>query len=308
MDNVQHIETWNGGKGRLQSSVVSAGNGIGIVALPRDTALVKMDVVEGRWLASSDEIEIVMNQVAADDFGEPVEVGKQYRISLNSRSVQVRLVGIVKEFDAAKIYIDKAQYDEYANPEHRINSLMFVANDRSYEQVTKLKRDIEKRVAGTNFDVLYVMSQTERAKIIYDHLKIILTLFTLLSTLVLVVGALGMAAATSTNIMERTREIGVMRAIGATPKIVYRLFEVEGAMVSASGIVLGLLMSLPLSFYAAKFFGKLILGGNVSLNFAFSYIGLAVTLTITLIFGWLASRIPARKAVSISNREALTYE
>jgi ABC-type antimicrobial peptide transport system permease subunit len=108
--------------------------------------------------------------------------------------------------------------------------------------------------------------------------------------------------------MERTREIGVMRAIGATPKIVYRLFEVEGALVSVAGIVLGLLVSLPLSLHAAKFFGKLILGGDVSLNFAFSYIGLAVTLMITLIFGWLASRIPARKAVSISNREALNYE
>jgi len=308
LGNVRQIETWNGGRGRLQSTAVSTGNGIGIVALPRDTALVKMDVVRGRWLENSGELEIVMNQMATDDFGEPVEVGRQYRINLNGRSVQVRLVGIVKEFDAPKIYIDKAQFDEYANSEHRINSLMFVANDRSYEHVTKLKQDIEKRVAGTNFDVLYVMSQTERAKIIYDHLKIILTLFTLLSTLVLVVGALGMAAATSTNILERTREIGVMRAIGATPKIVYRLFEVEGAMVSVTGIILGLLLSLPLSLYAAKFFGKLILGGNVSLSFAFSYIGLATTLMITLVFGWLASRIPARKAVSISNREALTYE
>lgn len=308
LGNVQHIETWNGGKGRLQSSVVSTRNGIGIVALPRDTALVKMDVVQGRWLARSEEIEIVMNQMAADDFGEPVEIGKRYRIDLNGRPEQVRLVGIVKEFDTAKIYIDKAQYDEHANPGHLINSLMFVANDRRYEQVAKLKLDIERRVAGTNFDVFYVMSQTERAKIIYDHLNIILTLFTLLSTLVLVVGALGMAAATSTNILERTREIGVMRAIGATPKIVYRLFEVEGALVSVTGIILGLLLSLPLSFYAAKFFGALILGHNISLNFAFRHVGLAVTLMITLVFGWLASRIPARKAVSISNREALSYE
>ncbi len=308
LDNVQHIETWNGGRGRLESSVVSTGRGIGIVALPRDTALIRMNVIQGRWLQRSSELEIVMNQMAADDFGEPVEVGKQYLIDLNGRPAQVRLVGIIKEFDVAKIYIDKAQYDEYANPEHLANSLMFVARDRHYEQQVKLKRDIERRLAKTNLNVFYVMSQSERAKIIYDHLNIILTLFTLLSTLVLVVGALGMAAATSTNILERTREIGVMRAIGATPKIVYRLFEVEGAIVSMAGIILGLLLSLPISFYAAKFFGTLILGHNVSLQFAFSHIGLATTLAITLIFGWLASRIPARKAVSISNREALFYE
>lgn len=306
LDNVQGIETWSGG--RLQSSVVSASNGIGIVALPRDTALVRMDVVQGRWLRHSGELEIVMNQMAAADFGQPVEVGRQYFTDLNGKPAQVRLVGIVKEFDVAKIYIDKAQYDEYANPERRINSLMFAANDRGYAQVVRLKQDIERRVAGTDLDVFYVMSQAERAKIIYDHLAIILTLFTLLSLLVLVIGALGMAAATSTNIMERTREIGVMRAIGATPKIVYRLFESEGSIVSMTGIITGLMLSLPLSFYAAKFFGKMILGHNVSLNFAFSPAGFAATLAITFSFGWLASRIPARKAVSISNREALSYE
>ena len=62
------------------------------------------------------------------------------------------------------------------------------------------------------------MSQAERSKIIYDHLNIILTLLAFLAMLVLVVSALGMASATGINIMERTREIGVLRAIGATPK------------------------------------------------------------------------------------------
>jgi putative ABC transport system permease protein len=308
LKNVLSIETWNGGRGRLQSSVVSTNNGIGIIALPYDTDLVKMDVIKGRWLQHSNDLEIVMNQVAAEGFGEPVEVGKQYPINLNGKQVQVRLVGIVKEFDVAKIYIDKEQYDKTANPEHLINSLMFVAQDRGYKQTVALKQDIEKALRQTDLNVFYVMSQAERAKIVYDHLNIILTLFTVLSSLVLVISTLGMAASTGTNIMERTREIGVMRAIGATPKIIYGLFVAEGAVVSIVGIALGLLLSLPLSFYASKFFGNLILGHGISLPFAFSQIGFVITLAIILVFGWLASRIPARKAISISNREALSYE
>jgi ABC-type lipoprotein release transport system permease subunit len=47
---------------------------------------------------------------------------------------------------------------------------------------------------------------------------------------------------------------------------------------------------------------------GIPLKFAFSQTGFAITLAITLVFGWLASRIPARKAISISNREALSYE
>ena len=127
----------------------------------------------------------------------------------------------------------KTQYDRYANPEHLINSVLFIANDRSYKQIVRLKKDIERAVSRSDLNVFYVMSQAERAKIIYDHLDIILTLFTFLSSLVLVISTLGMAAATGTNIMERTREIGVMRAIGATPEIIYGLFVGEGAVVSS---------------------------------------------------------------------------
>lgn len=308
LKNVQAIETWNGGRGRLQSSVVSTKNGIGIVALPHDTTLVKMDIIKGRWLQLSADVEVVMNQMAAEAFGEPVEVGKKYRLDLNGKQVPVKLVGIVKEFDVAKIYIDKGLYDKIANPEHLINSLMFIAHDRSYKQIVNLKKEIEEAISHTDFDVLYVMSQAERAKIIYDHLNIILTLFTLLSSLVLLISTLGMAASTGSNIIERTREIGVMRAMGATPGIIYRLFVAEGAVVSIAGIMLGLSLSLPLSLYASRFFGELILGHGIQLQFAFSQPGLAITLALTLTFGWLASRIPARKAISISTREALSYE
>lgn len=307
LNNV-HIETWNGGRGRLQSSVVSTNNGIGIVALPYNTDLVKMDVIKGRWLLPSDDIEIVMNQGAAEQFSEPVEPGKQYQINLNGKPVQAKLAGIVKEFDVAKIYIDKDQYDRTANPEHLINSLMFKAEDRSFNNVVKLKQDIERVISQTDLNVFYVMSQAERAKIIYDHLNIILTLFTFLSALVLVISTLGMAASTGTNILERAREVGVMRAIGATPSIIYRLFVAEGAVVAFIGIVSGFLLSLPLSLYASEFFGELILGHGVQLHFAFSQMGFVITLAITLVFAWLASRLPARKAISISNREALSYE
>jgi putative ABC transport system permease protein len=218
------------------------------------------------------------------------------------------LVGVVKEFDVPKIYLDKNQYDALVNPGHLINSLMFVAKDKDFDSIIALKKEIEKALAPTELDVLYVMSQAERSKIIYDHLNIILTLLAFLAMLVLVVSALGMASATGINIMERTREIGVLRAIGATPKMIYGLFVAEGMVVSIVSILLGLLLAWPLSIAASVFFGNLMLGNGGALRFAFSITGLVITLAVTLAFGWLASRVPARKAISVSTREALSYE
>ncbi|HEY6871506.1 MAG TPA: hypothetical protein VI298_02135 [Geobacteraceae bacterium] len=76
--------------------------------------------------------------------------------------------------------------------------------------------------------------------------------------------------------------------------------------MSVISIVLGLLLSWPLSIVAAKFFGNLML--EVALHYSFSRPGFVITLVVTLIFGWLSSRIPARKAIKVSTREALAYE
>jgi len=307
MQNLQRIETWSGGQGRLQSIVVSASNGLGVVALPRDTDLLTWDVIEGRWLEPGKTTELVLNQVAADALNSPT-VGEDLIIGIDGKTITARLVGVVKEFGPGKIYIDKDQYDALVNPAHQINSLMFTTKDRSYPSVLAMKSEIEKRLKKTNFEVLFVMSQTERAEIIFNHLNIILVLFTLLSSLVLIVGALGMASATSINVLERTREIGIMRAIGASTKSIFAIFIREEIIINGIGIVCGICLSFPLSTYAAKYFGNLILGHQISLHFAFSAQGLIITLLTMLVFGWMASRFPARKALTVSTREALCYE
>jgi ABC-type lipoprotein release transport system permease subunit len=79
-------------------------------------------------------------------------------------------------------------------------------------------------------------------------------------------------------------------------------------MVSIVSILLGLLFAWPLSVVASVFFGNLMLGNGGALRFAFSNTGFVITLVTTLAFGWLASRIPARKAVNVPTREALSYE
>lgn len=305
--NISRIETWNGGKGELQSKVVSTSDGVGIVALPYNTDLLKHRFIAGRWLSKSDEPEVVMNQQAVEIYKD-LTVGGYQTLNLGSKLLKVKLVGVVEEFDKPKIYMDINQYDAFANPEHHINSIMFIAKNKDFDQVVALKKAIEKAITPSKLSVLYVMSQAERVKIIYDHLNIILTTIVFFALLVLIVSAMGMASATSINIMERTREIGVLRAIGASPKQIYKLFISEGMMVSIISVFLGLLLAWPLSIVASSFFGNLMLGDGISLRFVFSFNGFWITLVTTIIFGWLASRIPARKAIIVSTREALAYE
>ncbi|MEI6348786.1 MAG: FtsX-like permease family protein [Bacteroidota bacterium] len=307
LKNVKKVEMWSGGRGEIQTRVLSTNKGAGIVALPYNTELLKLKMIKGTWLSNPNELEIVMNQQAWDVYNHPA-IGSKVTLTIDSKNLSAKLVGVSEQFEKAKIYMDINQYDTVFNPSHSINSLMFVAENNDYQNVITLKKDIEKVIAVTDFKVLYVMSQAERVKIIYDHLNIILTTIVFLSFLVLLVSAIGMASATGINILERTREIGIMRAIGATPKKIYSLFVAEGMVVSVFSIILGLIIAYPLSQLAAIFFGNLMLGKEAELEYAFSPLGFLITLVVTLLFGFLASRIPAKSAIRISTQEALSYE
>ncbi|MCX6265961.1 MAG: FtsX-like permease family protein [Bacteroidetes bacterium] len=307
LDNVTAVEKWLGGRGEIQSKVISTDKGAGIVALPGNSEFLKLKIREGRWLNASGEIEIVLNQQALALYKNPV-IGSRINMNVGQKTIRAKIVGVTQQFERPKVYIDIQQYDSLLNPDHLVNTLSFVAEKNSYEEVAALKKNIEKAISSSNLDVAYVMSQAERVKVIYDHLDIILSTIILLSFLVLVVSAVGMASATGINIWERTREIGVMRAIGATPKIIHTMFLNEGMITSVISILTGLLLSYPLSLVAAMFFGNLMLGKDANLDYAFSPSGFIVTIVVTLLFGWLASRIPANSAIKISTNNALSYE
>jgi ABC-type antimicrobial peptide transport system permease subunit len=249
---------------------------------------------------------LVINQQAAELLGHP-SVGTELTIHLHGQPLRGRLVGIIEELEKPKIYLDRDDYDRAANPEHFVNSIMFVAEHKDSASVMALKRKVESAVAKSDLDVLYVMSQAERVKILVDHLDIVLTVLVGLSFVVLAVSAFGMASATGIKMRERTRELGVLRAIGATPAVIMRLVTLEGMVVGGISTLLGLVLAQPLSREAAVSFGRLMLGEEASLRYAFSASGLLIVVAVTLAFSLLASWIPAHGALRVAPRDALMF-
>lgn len=306
LPNLARVETWNGGRGELQSHVVATDRGIGIVALPWNTSLFQPRLAEGRWLQGVGQVEVVLNRNAVDLY-EHHEIGRTIEVSAAGRTVQATLVGIIEELDKPKIYMDQSNYNRAFGVAPGVNSLMLVARDKRYSEVMALKRAVEAVIERSNLDVLYVMSHAERGRVIADHLDIVLAVLVILSLLVLMVSAMGMASALAISVQERTREIGIMRAIGATPAMVSRRLLIEGLQLGGASLVLGLIAAWPLGDAAAAAFGRLMLGENARLQFAFSPTGLLTVVVVTLIFAWAASRTPAKRALSIPTRDALAY-
>jgi putative ABC transport system permease protein len=106
------------------------------------------------------------------------------------------------------------------------------------------------------------------------------------------------------NVLERTREIGTLRAVGATRRQVRRMITAESLLLAATGTLFGLLAGLWLGYILV---GAMNLVGLV-FPFSFSYAGLLLALAVGLGFGIIGALIPARQAARLDIVKALAYE
>jgi len=153
-----------------------------------------------------------------------------------------------------------------------------------------------------------LFGQDTASEIVETTLGQFATIVTLLATMAVIIGMVGSIALSgvlSLNVLERTREIGVLRAIGASSKIIASQFIGEGLILGW----LSWLIALPLSIPAGKLMVQG-LGAAVDLALVYKYtpIGALYWLAIITVLSVAASWFPARGATRISVRESLAYE
>jgi putative ABC transport system permease protein len=108
------------------------------------------------------------------------------------------------------------------------------------------------------------------------------------------------------NVLERTREIGVMRAIGAENGAIYQLVVVEGLLIGLISWALSILVAIPITQLLDNRLGDSLL--TVPLVYSLSGAGIVIWLGVVLVLAAVASSLPARNAVRLTVRDVLAYE
>ena len=135
----------------------------------------------------------------------------------------------------------------------------------------------------------------------------VLVYFMLVSAIMIaIVGGLGLMSTMSINTLERTREIGVMRAIGASNFDIQKIVLVEGLFIGLLSWVFGVLFSAPITSVLVYGVGVAIF--KTPLAFTFGMDGIMLWLGLTLFIAALASALPARRASKLTVRDTLAYE
>jgi len=128
----------------------------------------------------------------------------------------------------------------------------------------------------------------------------------IMAVLLAVVGGLGLMGTMSMNVLERTREIGVMRAIGASDGAVLRVVLVEGILIGLLSWLVGTALAFPLGHALTAAVGTTML--STTLTYVFSLSGAALWLVLVVLLAAAASFLPAWNASRLTVRDVLAYE
>lgn len=308
---VQAAEAWGFTSGRIlqderKESEDAASHSAFLLAPPPDTMMIQPQIIDGRWLLTADAGALVVNTEVLKD-NPHLAVGKPAVIKVGTRKIRGTVVGIIKStLSGPLIYAPYAWLGRAVQDAGRARSVQIVAHSRDQQVQAALGRTLEQQLKKHDLkvqNVEIIWQQKQRIKAQFD----ILTNFLLIMAVLLaVVGALGLTGTMGINVLERTREIGVMRAIGASSIDIAKVLIVEALCIGGLSWVIGAILALPVAAILSYQVGMLFV--QAPLTFTFSFLGVAIWLGLALSLAVAASLLPAANAARLSVRDVLSYE
>ena len=291
-------------KGETKSIMVHAANWKKYVEVLESSQGIKLE--KGRWPENDTVSEVIFGHLAAKTlFKEEVPAGSEVII----KSKRFKVVGNLSEIG-----------------EQMIDNVIFISLDmlRNLTDSRGASSAIVKIISGTDINLVaqQVKFQLSKQEVIQDFsvltpdkadrlignvigiVELVLMIIALVS---LVVGAVGIMNTMYTSVLERTRQIGIMKAIGASSDEILSFFLLESGLIGAVGGILGVILGI----VSAYVFGIVAGGFGVRGLFSFEsldFFGFFVILVITFITGIVSGILPARQAAKMEPAEALRYE
>jgi putative ABC transport system permease protein len=268
--------------------------------------IVSPAIVEGRWLLPEDQNAVVVPAVLLRD--EPhLKLGGEMMLKIGGKERSFQIVGTyVGTSFAAMLFTPYNYMAKVLNRIGETDALMVAAEKHDADSVEALSNALERHLDSLGVKIGTVSSmQTEvtEAEAVFDALVALLLVMAILLALV---GGLGLMGTMSINVLERTREIGVLRAIGASNRGVAQVFIREGIAIGFLSWMMGAVLAIPMSRALTETTGNALMG--MPLSYSYSMPGLWIWLVVVLLLSALASYIPARNATRLTVREVLAYE
>ena len=292
-------------RGEKKSIMVHAANWKGMIDGFEQSQGVRLE--EGRWPQGDEIKEVVLGYSTFNKlFKNKVRIGDDIII----KSKKMKIVGYISEIgnqmDDNTIYMSMDIFRSLTGMKGGAGSAFVIVNPgENINLIAKqIKFKLSKQEVVRDFSVV---TPEKAGRLIGSILSIIEFILIVIGFISLLVGAVGIVNTMYTSVMERTKQIGIMKAIGASDDDILSLFLIESGLIGlvggVFGIIIGIISAYIIGLVASNF------GINGLFSFAsLDFFGFFVILIITFITGVLSGVLPARQAAKMEPADALRYE
>jgi putative ABC transport system permease protein len=272
--------------------------------VPMDSKLFKFNIAQGRAFLPEDGRAILVNRKIAQERG--LAVGDRVMLDINGSESEWTIVGLIINMNNGQrdCFVPLPALAREVGTANRTGAVVvsLAQDDPASEQAAV--DSLREKFTAEGLTPVSIMGVSLIRKTNQYQFNLLVNILLTMAVLAAIVGSLGLAGTMSINVVERGREIGLMRAIGAASPAVAGIFVGEGLLLG----ILSWLLAIPLSVPGGILLTGALSEAIVPMDFAFSVPGTLAWFGIVSVLAVLASLWPAVRATRISVRESLAYE
>jgi putative ABC transport system permease protein len=280
---------------------------VSVTAIPDGSTMFSVPtLLEGRWLNPGETGAVVLNQVARKNTAPDVRAGDIVQLLVGGKPTTWRVVGIAEEKGGGSgVYATASGFAAATGQPPRVNQLR-IATNRHDEGTRQAVADaVNRSLAAAGIEVKSAASVSRGEAISEGHLGPVILILLGIALPLGVVGIIGLASTMSANILDRTREFGVLHAIGARPKAVRRIVVAEGVFLAVTSCLVAAIPALALTAILGAGLGNLFF--SAPLPYRISVPAAGIWTALVILGAVLATEAAASRAARLTVREALTY-
>jgi putative ABC transport system permease protein len=223
-------------------------------------------------------------------------------IEVSGQIKTLTLIGVVQNIGPASIYTNGL----LSSSPGQANGLFLSSKMQSRTELKQLKKRVIQQAEENNIKLSYTSTAWDGAQVVEGHFQIIFSLMLLLTVIIIFIASNGIILTMTTNIIERTRENGVLKAIGASNRELAKMILSEAFLIAFLAWLVACVVTLPLSYGVAYWLGELLIKTPFALTV--EPLIFVISLPVMILITSLASLIPMGKIIKLPVREALIYE
>jgi len=274
---------------------------------PADSQLVEPILVSGRWIRADDVRKLALSEGSLEYF-PAIKPGDKVNLKIEGREEAWEVIGIFKFVDREGVlaYAPYEYVSQMNNLANRAFSFRLVTEDHSRSYQDAKAEELDRFFRQHGFKVRVAQAGRASLDTAVESLDTLVVFLLIMAILTAIVGSMGLTGTMGMNVLERTREIGIMRAIGADDRAVMRTVIAEGLVIGSISFVLAVALSVPFTYLLSTIVSLAVF--QSAIDVVFTWLGYAIWLGLVLILSTVASIVPARNAARLTIREVLAYE